>query len=183
MMIIKTLKINELKIPKWGVTSILRPEKMLLKLSMIESGWLQPIVVRTADNTIIDGFHRCEIALEDPKFIKKHGVLVPVVYHDVSEIEAMIVHVRLNRSRGSVNSYALSKLVKRIVSSGLYEENDLCDILLMHDDEIDVLMANGLLKKKNWQKYEYSRAWVPIEVANPSQRDTVVVERPPNADR
>lgn len=174
---------KKLKIPMWGTTTILRPEKMLLKVSMIDYGWVQPIVVKQSDNTIIDGYQRYLISIDDDKFIKKHGSSIPVIYRDVDEIEAIIMHIRLNRARGITHAYALSRAVKRIVSSGKYDEDDLSNLFLMHDDEIDLLMSNGLLKKKNWQKYEYSRAWVPIEVAKPTSEDPVIIERPPNKDR
>lgn len=172
-----------LKIPAWGATSILRPEKMLLRLSMVEHGWLQPLIVRASDDRIIDGYQRYIISIDEEKFVKKYGKLIPVIYQDVDEIEAIVMHIRLNRARGSVNSYALSRAVKRIIASGKYEEDDLSNLFLMHDDEIDLLLSDGLLKKKNWQKYEYSRAWVPIEVAKPIAQDTVNIERPPNKDR
>ena len=172
-----------LKIPSWGATSILRPEKMLLRISMIEHGWLQPLVVTSSDNTIIDGYQRYLISINEEKFLKKHGGFIPVLYQNVDEVDAMIMHIRLNRAKGSVNSYALSRLVKRVVASGKYDENDLGNIFLMHDDEVDLLMSDGLLKKRNWQKYEYSRAWVPIEVAKPITEDRVDIERPPNKDR
>jgi hypothetical protein len=174
---------KKLKIPAWGATSILRPEKMLLKMSMIEYGWVQPIIVKLSDNTIIDGYQRYLISIDDEKFLKKHGSSIPVIYEDVDDIEAIVMHIRLNRARGATNAYALSRAVKRIVASGKYEEDDLSNLFLMHDDEIDLLMSDGLLKKKNWQKYEYSRAWVPIEVAKPVADDTVYIERPPNKDR
>jgi len=172
-----------LRIPSWGTTSILRPEKMLLRTSMIEYGWLQPIVVRLVDNVIIDGYQRYLISIEEEKFFKKHGLMIPVIYQDIDEIEAIIMHIRLNRARSLVNSYALSRAIKRLISSGKYEENDLSDLFLMHDDEIDLLVSDGLLKKKNWKKHEYSRAWVPIEVAKPTVEQSVNIERPPNKDR
>ncbi len=174
---------RKLKVSKWGVGSILRPDKMLLKESMIEYGWVQPIVVKKSDEAIIDGYQRYLISIEEDKFVKKYGRLVPVIYKDVDEVEAIILHIRLNRARGAVNSYALSRAVKRLISSGKYDDNDLSNLFLMHDDEIDLLMSDGLLKKKNWQKYEYSRAWVPIEVAKPIVEDVVAIEKPPNKDR
>lgn len=172
-----------LQIPPWGATSILRPERMLLKTSMMEYGWLQPIIVRLIDNIIIDGYQRFLISIDEEKFSKRHSSMIPVIYQDIDEVEAIIMHIRLNRARGMVNSYALSRAIKRVVTSGKYEENDLSNLFLMHDDEIDLLMSDGLLKKKNWQKYEYSRAWVPIEVAKPSAENAVRIERPPNKDR
>ena len=109
-----------LKISPWGATSILRPEKMLLRVSLLEHGWLQPLVVRSSDNTIIDGYQRYLISVDEDKFVKKHGSSIPVLYQDVDEIDAMVLHVRLNRAKGSVNSYALSRLIKRIISSNKY---------------------------------------------------------------
>ena len=72
-----------LKIPSWGATSILRPEKMLLRTSMLEYGWLQPIVVKSSDDTIIDGYQRYLISIEEEKFVKKYGYMVPVIYQNI----------------------------------------------------------------------------------------------------
>jgi len=39
------------------------------------------------------------------------------------------------------------------------------------------------LKTKNWKQYEYSRAWVPIEVPKGEEVGSSIIERPPNKDR
>jgi ParB-like chromosome segregation protein Spo0J len=149
----------------------------------MDSGWLQPLIVRLEDQVIIDGTKRWDLALSDDKFLAKYGRNVPVVYHNVDEIDAMILHVRLNRGRGNVHPVGLSAILKKIVYSGKYNENDLSTILVMSEDEIDLLLSTGLLKKKNWEKYEYSRAWVPIEVPSTDAVETSFIERPPNDDR
>ena len=148
---------NSIRPSDWSANYILKPERNLLRLSMLESGWLQPLVVRRETMTIIDGFHRWQLAQTEEKFIKKHGNLVPVIMKDVDDIEAMILHIRLNRSRGSLVAHRVSRIVKRIIDSGKYEESDLSNILLMNDDEIDLMLSQGLLKRKNLVKYEYSR--------------------------
>lgn len=175
--------LNSLKAPSWGATYLLRPDKMLLRSSLVESGWLQPLVVRLADSTIIDGTKRWDIALSDDKFLNRHGKNVPVVYHDVDEIDAMVLHVRLNRARGNPHPVGLSKILKKIVYSGKYDESDLSSIFMMGSDEVDLLLSSGLLKTKNWEKYDYSRAWVPIEVPKGAEVEISFIERPPNADR
>lgn len=180
---IHDVPLSSLKAPSWGSTYLLRPEKMLLRLSMIESGWLQPLVVRLSDQTIIDGTKRWDMALSEDKFLNKYGKSAPVIYHDVDEIDAMVLHVRLNRARGNPHPVGLSALLKKIIYSGKYNEKDLSSILLMSDDEVDLLLSRGLLKKKNWEKYEYSRAWVPIEVPKNVEVETSFIERPPNPDR
>lgn len=180
---IVNVPLNSLKAPSWGSTYLLRPDKILLKSSLIDSGWLQPLLVRASDQTIIDGTKRWDIALSDDKFLKRHGNNAPVLFHDVDEIDAMVLHVRMNRARGNVHPVGLSGLLKKIVYSGKYSEKDLSTIFVMSEDEIDLLLSNGLLKKKNWEKYEYSRAWVPIEVPKGTEVETSFIERPPNADR
>jgi hypothetical protein len=132
---------------------------------------------------IIDGTKRWDVALSEDKFLAKHGQNVPVVYHDVDEIDAMVIHVRLNRARGNVHPVGLSSIMKKIVYSGKYDESELSSIFVMGGDEVDLLLSSGLLKKKNWEKYEYSRAWVPIEVPVKTEVETSFIERPPNADR
>lgn len=180
---IQMLASNAIHPPKWRATSILRPDLLLLKSSMIESGWLQPLVVRSSDSSIIDGSERWNVVRTDEKFRKKHGDLVPVVLHDVDDIDAMVLHVRLNRARGFVHPVRLSSVVNKILASDKYDEMELAAILSMSDDELELLATGDLIKKKNLQKYEYSRAWVPVEVASEEEVPSSFIERPPNEDR
>lgn len=182
-MIVHNVPLNSIRPPKWGATYMLRPEKMLLVQSLREYGWLQPLVIKKSDQTIIDGTKRWDTALSDDKFLRAHGSDVPVIYHDLDEVDAMVAHVRLNRSRGNIHPVGLSALVKRIVDSGKYDANDLANLFIMSEDEIDLLLSSGLLKNKNWKEYDYSRAWVPIEVPVGTNADSPTFERPPNLDR
>lgn len=174
---------TSVKPPSWKTTHILRPDMTLLKTSMIESGWLQPLVVRLADQTIIDGTSRWHIACSEERFVKRHGSSVPVIYHDVDEVDAMVLHVRLNRAKGFVHPVLLSKVVKRILNSNKYGDMELATILSMSDDEIELLATGDLLKRKDLEKYEYSRAWIPVEVPKVTEVESSIIERPPNPDR
>jgi len=179
---VQTVPLRSLAPPKWGTTYIMRPEKLLLRVSMLESGWLQPLVAKASDNTLIDGAKRWEMALSDEKFLMKYGHDVPVVFHEVDEIDAMMLHVRLNRAKGNVHPVGLSRMVKAVIASGKYSERDILNKLIMSNDELDLLLNHGLLKKKHWQEHEYSKAWIPVEVAGGAEQRPVI-ERPPNADR
>jgi len=53
-----------------------RIDRALLKISLLASGWTQPIVVRE-DMEIVDGFQRWTIA-EDPDVAALTGGLVPL---------------------------------------------------------------------------------------------------------
>lgn len=180
---IHTVPSSSIKPPSWKATYILRPDVVLLRTSLIESGWLQPIVVRLEDQTIIDGTTRWHIASTEERFVKRHGSSVPVLYHDVDEIDAMILHIRLNRARGATHPVLLSRAVKRILNSNKYGDDELATILSMSDDEIELLATGDLLKRKDLEKYEYSRAWVPVEVPKVTEVESSIIERPPNPDR
>ena len=77
---IHDVPLTSLRAPSWGSTYLLRPDRMLLRLSIVESGWLQPLVVRRADQTIIDGTKRWDTALSDEKFIDStyyfYGIII-----------------------------------------------------------------------------------------------------------
>jgi hypothetical protein len=46
---------------------------------------------------IIDGFHRWVCAQTDKRILKRDKNLVPVIFEDVDKIDAMLMHIRLNR--------------------------------------------------------------------------------------
>ena len=179
---INSLPFNSIKPSSWRTNYVLKPDMDLLRLSMTDSGWLQPIIVRKEDMTIIDGTHRWVIAGEKD-FQKKHGKEIPVLIFDIDEIDAMVMHVRLNRARGEIFAKPFSRLLKNIVLSDKYSSEELEDIFVMSPDEVDLMLAGGLLKQRKIPQHEYSRAWVPVEAPSESQIEKGVIERPPNADR
>lgn len=166
----------------WRANYVLKPDMDLLRLSMTDFGWLQPIIVRVADMTIIDGTHRWVIAGE-ANFIRKHGQDVPVIFVDCDEIDAMLMHVRMNRARGEIFAKQFSRLLKKVVLSDKYSDEDLGILLVMSDDEVDLMLSGGLLKQRKIPQHQYSRAWVPVEAPSAEKVETLSLERPPNADR
>ena len=173
---------NSIRPPDWRTNYVLKPDFDLLRLSMFDFGWMQPIIVRVADMTIIDGTHRW-VAAGDAQFVKKYGKDVPVIFVDCDEIDAMIMHVRMNRARGEIFAKQFSRLLRKIVLSDKFDDEELAQILNMSDDEMDLMLAGGLLKQRKIPQHQYSRAWVPIEAPSADKIETVTLERPPNADR
>jgi len=179
---IMDVPVNSIKPAPWRVNYVLKPDMQLLKISMIEYGWLQPIIVQESTGEIIDGFHRWLVA-QDKDFWKKYGDDVPVIYRDVDNIDAMIMHVRLNRARGDIFAKPFSKLIRTIVVSDKYSTDDVADMLNMSADEFDLMVTGGLLKQRKIPQHQYSKAWVPIEAPSKDELDKRIIERPPNADR
>jgi hypothetical protein len=176
--------ITSVRPAEYRATHMLKPDFKLLNASMVEHGWIYPIVVRKNDMKIIDGFHRWLIASENDQFRKLHGKkTLPAVLADVDLIDAMVMHIRLNRTRGQLVARHLGMLVTDILKSQKYERKEVRQMLTMTEDELRVLLDGSLLKHRNISEYEYSKAWIPVEVAAGEAVPSVTFETPPNADR
>jgi len=155
--------------PKWTSSCyIVAPDYKKLEKSIKTYGILSPIVIQP-DGTIIDGFHRWKVANEQ-------GIAkVPVVVLDVDDIEAMLVHIDLNRYRGIVIAKYLSRMIQRILQSGRYDHDSLRGRMALTSEEFDILANGSLIKMRKIKQHSYSPAWVPIES---SAGEDIKIERP-----
>jgi len=161
--------IRSLRLPDWGnACYIVEPDRKQLEESIKTYGILSPVVIQ-ADGTIIDGVHRVEIA-------SGLGMRsVPVVRLDIDKVEAMILHIDLNRYRGIVVAKYMSRIIKRILGSGKYDYDKLRKRLKMTKEEFDVLADGTLIKMRKIKQHTYSPAWVPIES---NKSEDMQIERP-----
>jgi DNA-binding transcriptional regulator/RsmH inhibitor MraZ len=171
-----------LKLAPWRTTYIIKTDLEVLARSMEDYGWLQPLVVQKSSNMIIDGAHRWMISGNLGKLRKATDNTVPVLYVDCDDIEAMLMHGRLNRGRGEVLAQKLSRIIKSVIRSRKYGETDIKRMFVMHMDEVDLMVDGTLLIDKNISEHKYSSAWVPIEAPASAKDAPVSIERPPNAD-
>ena len=167
---LKWVPTASLKPSEFRANWISRPDLRQLQRSMQKHGILSPLVVDLNTNTIIDGHARHSIALElDAKF-------VPVNFVDCDVIEAILLHLSLNRNRGEMVARYVSNIVRRAIMSGKYEdEQDLRLELGMSQDEFEVLADGTLLKHRKISDHTYSRAWVPVES---DKKEDIIIERP-----
>lgn len=167
----------------WRTTYVLKPDQKVLAGSLLDYGWLSPIVVQKRSNMIIDGHERWLIAGDEKKIVRRDKGRVPVTWVDCDDIEAMIMHIRMNRGRGFIQAKKLSTLFKQITRTGKYDKQELKKLFTMSIDEMDLLFDGGLIKSRKLDQHVYSRAWVPIEAPKGAPVPTMDIERPPNADR
>lgn len=167
----------------WRTTYVLKPDMNVLIQSLTDYGWLSPIIVREKTLEIIDGFHRLAIANNHKPVRKRDKGLVPVVMIDCSEVDAMMMHVRLNRGRGAIVAKDLSHLVREVLRSGKYSEDDIMEMLGMSVDEFGHMRNGSMIKAKKMAEHQYSKAWVPVEAPANIKEQAGFIERPPNADR
>lgn len=180
---IKYVSGDDLSPAPWRCTYILRPDMKVLQQSLEDYGWVQPIVVNENGNYIIDGFHRAYIAGASKKIRKRDKGLIPVSYVDLDSVEAMLMHLRLNRGRGLTTGKGTSNIVKSLVKSRAYDQSTLRDMLAMSREEFDLMLDGTLLKQRKIDTHQYSKAWIPIEVPAGTAEHKMSVERPPNPDR
>ena len=181
---VETVNIDSLRPAPWAATHLLRPDERLLTQSLADWGWLQPLVVRTEDRTIVDGNLRWVIAKEQKAVAAKVGHDVPVVWVSCDEVDAMILHARLNRARGMQVATRLSSLLKWVVASGKYDARAIKNLLVMTGEEYEVLADGQYLKRKSIKEHTYSRGWVPVEAPKPGTAvaGEMRFERPANRD-
>lgn len=173
----------ELNIAPFKATYILRPDLLTLAKSLIDFGFITPIIVQSETNIVIDGNERVSLAKIN-KYVKAVvGDVCPVVYVECDSIDAQMMHLRLNRSRGNLLAKPTSSIVRNLIKSKKYCKEDLEELLQMKNDEFYLLVDGSLLKHRKVSEHSYSRAWVPVE-ADPKATDVPMsIERPPNGDR
>lgn len=150
---------NELYANDYNPNHMAGPEMDLLKQSILEDGFTQPIVARQ-DGEIVDGFHRWTISA-DPEIFGLTKGLVPVVRlaenHNIHD--QMMSTIRHNRARGVHGVVDMSKIVTVLVESGV-SYADIEKRLGMEKEEISRLHDHGKMTKRAAAK-EFNKGWVP----------------------
>ena len=171
MIEIELLKPQNLKTPDWRITFILKNDLLGLRNSIKTFGILQPIVTME-DGTIIDGNARWSAAHD--LGLKE----VPVVRTNLNKAEAILLHIQMNRCRGSIVTHLLSPAIRTLMR--VMDEQEIMSALSMSADEFDVLSDGTLIKKRGVFQHNYNNAWVPIES---SASEDFHIERPPTPDK
>ena len=126
----------------WNPNKQAPPELRLLKLSILENGWTQPIVARDqADGTfeIVDGFHRWKVS-DSEELRELTGGLVPVVVlPPTDEATAMAATVRHNRARGTHHVLGMSDIVRRLIDDEGLPPEEVARRFGMDEEEVERL--------------------------------------------
>lgn len=180
---IQYLDVKNIKPAEWRVNYILMPDLILLEKSLREFGWLYPILAMKSNGVIIDGFHRWLLASENQELLVQGKI--PVQWIDCNEATAMVMHVKLNRNRGSVAARPLSSTVLKLIDMFGGDEIAVQKMLGLGHEEFELLSQPQFLKKRKLAEHTYSRAWVPVEVPADSSISVpdIEFERPPSPDQ
>lgn len=146
----------------WNPNAVFDQELNLLEESILAMGWIQPIVVNK-NLMIIDGFHRWQLSLNSKRLIERDAQEVPCVILDITDREAMMMTVRINRAKGTHVAFRMSELVQTLVEDYGVTPQEMVTKMGMTKTEVQLLLDGSLLKHHKLEKYRYSKAWVPVE--------------------
>lgn len=140
------------------------PEFRLLRVSILEDGWTQPIVVfddgQGGKPTIVDGEHRWRVS-GDPAIFKLTGGMIPIVRIKKDRSQRIMATIRHNRARGEHAVKSMAELVKELLEVG-NDPGDICFLLGMEDEEVERLAESaGLPIVVSRTKTKFSAGWVP----------------------
>jgi len=137
---------------------VAKPELKLLKLSLLEDGFTQPIVI-TQDNIIVDGFHRWQLS-SSKELIERDKGFVPCVRLVKSLEERMLSTIRHNRARGVHSILSMGKISQYLQKSGLTDE-EIMKRLGMEKEELGRLTDNVTMFEGHGDGY-FGKSWLPV---------------------
>lgn len=141
------------------------PEHKLLKISIVEDGWTQPLVVFDDGSggklPIIDGEHRWRCSA-DPSIQALTGGLVPIVRLTGTRGRRMLSTVRHNRARGEHKVVPMANLVRSLVEEAGYDREAVGHLLQMEPEEVNRLLERaGMPVQVGAKAGEFSEGWIP----------------------
>lgn len=140
------------------------PEFRLLKISILEDGWTQPIVVFDDGSgalVIVDGEHRWRVAREDRDVAALTAGLVPIVRIKKDRSHRMMSTIRHNRARGEHTVKQMAEIVRELLEAGQSVE-DVCFLMQMEPEEVDRLADRaGMPDRVAKDTAAFSKGWVP----------------------
>ena len=158
---------ERVKANDYNPNSVAPPEMELLRVSIQNDGYTQPIVGFESGRWIevVDGFHRNRVGREDAGIQARiHGHL-PVVQINEGRGQVgdrMAATVRHNRARGKHSVTHMSAIVVELVRRGWTDGQIAEDLGMERDEVLRLKQVTGLAEL--FRDGEFSEAWEVVEV-------------------
>lgn len=159
---IQWIDCDSLKANHYNPNRVMNAEMNLIERSILRTGWIQPILVNK-NLTIIDGFHRWTLSRLSTQLREKYHGKVPCAVLDVSDAEAMVITVRINRAKGTHLAFRMSDYIKELIKVHKMPIDDLAKDIGATIEEVELLMKSDVFEHKNIENWTYSEAWFPSE--------------------
>lgn len=159
---IQWIECDKLVANHYNPNRVMNAEMNLIERSILRTGWIQPILINK-NFTIIDGFHRWTLSRLSTQLRDKYHGRVPCAVLDVSDAEAMMITVRINRAKGTHLAFRMSEYIKELIQKHKIPMDDLARDIGATIDEVELLMKSDVFEHKDIQNWTYSEAWFPAE--------------------
>lgn len=157
---IEWVPVDDLQANSWNPNFVYTQELRLLERSILQQGWIQPILINR-ERLIIDGFHRASLAKTSKAVRSLTSGKVPCAVLDVSTAEAMMLTVRMNRAKGSHIAIKMHELVAELVTVHGQTPKYIAESIGATADEVELLLQDGVFKALKIEEHKYSTAWIP----------------------
>lgn len=151
---------EELKPNNYNPNKVAPPEMKLLKISIIEDGWTQPIVINP-DMTIVDGFHRWTVSGHLEIYSLTDGYVPTVMVTPKDASQQQMATIRHNRARGTHGVLEMSNIVTDMVNQGLSGEEIMSRLMMEKEEVVRLLFRSGIPKSAVFTDKEFSKSWSP----------------------
>lgn len=149
----------------YNPNSVAPPEMELLRLSISNDGYTQPIVSMDNSNgtrEVIDGFHRNRVGKECEDIQKRVNGYLPVVTIRESQTDKnnrVASTIRHNRARGKHKVESMSEIVVDLKKRNWSDEKISKELGMDRDEVLRLCQISGLTEL--FSNSEFSMAWTP----------------------
>ncbi len=159
------VKNNTVKANDYNPNSVAPPEMELLRLSIANDGYTQPIVsMNNNDETreVIDGFHRNRVGKECEDIQKRvHGYLPVVTIRESQKgmNDRVASTIRHNRARGKHAVSSMSDIVVDLKKRNWSDKKISKELGMDQDEVLRLTQISGITEL--FQNSEFTQAWDP----------------------
>lgn len=156
------VKSEEVQANDYNPNSVAPPEMELLKRSIMNDGYTQPIVSWKHDGhyEVVDGFHRNRVGMEDPEIRERiHGYLPVTIINGEREDKGdrIASTIRHNRARGKHKVESMSDIVLELKRRNWSDEKIGRELGMDPDEVLRLTQIAGLVEM--FEDKEFSEAW------------------------
>lgn len=146
----------------YNPNSVAPPEMELLKVSILEDGYTQPIVTFKTDdkNQVIDGFHRSRVGKECSEVTERvHGYLPVVEINDgrTDKGDRIASTIRHNRARGKHKVESMSDIVIELKRRNWSDDKIGRELGMDPDEVLRLCQITGL--SEMFKDQDFSKSW------------------------
>ena len=153
---------SEVEANDYNPNSVAPPEMELLRVSIMEDGYTQPIVANREDGgyVVIDGFHRNRVGKECDDVNQRVMGYLPVVQirdTQAGREERMASTIRHNRARGKHGVNAMSDIVIELKKRNWTDKKISKNLGMDEDEVLRLCQISGLTEL--FSDDDFSEAW------------------------